>query len=60
MSQDNKPAGPDEQQRQVEPTETGQDEGSVCTRLAEARIWAAANKLARDGEEPSGKKQKST
>ncbi len=52
MSQVTKISNTDEQKQQVEPVEAGQEEGSVSTKSAEARIWAAANKLARAGEEP--------
>jgi len=52
MSQDNKSSHTDEQKQQAEPTEAGQKEGRVSTKSAEARIWAAANKLARAGEGP--------
>jgi len=59
MSQDNKASHTDEQQRQVEPIEAGPGENSVGTKVAEARIWAAANKLARAGEEPFRENQES-
>jgi hypothetical protein len=52
MSQVNESSQTDKQNRQAEPAETGQEEGSVGTKSAEARIWAAANKLTRDGKEP--------
>ena len=50
MSQDNKSSNTDEQKQQAEPAEAGQEEGNVGTKSAEARIWAAATKLARDGK----------
>jgi len=52
MSQDNKSSNTDEQKQQAEPAEAGQGEGSVGTKSAEARIWAAANKLTLDDKEP--------
>jgi hypothetical protein len=50
MSQDNKTSNTGEQKQQAEPAEAGQEEGSVGTKSAEARIWAAATKLGRDGK----------
>ena len=50
MSQDNKSSNTDEQKQQAEPAEAGQEEGSVGTKSAEARIWAAAINLTRDGK----------
>ena len=50
MSQDNKSSNTGEQKQQAEPAEAGQEEGSVGTKSAEARIWAAATKLGRDGK----------
>jgi hypothetical protein len=50
MSQDNKTSNKDEQKQQAEPAEAGHEEGSVGTKSAEARIWAAATKLGRDGK----------
>jgi|GEM_PF-6950421 len=50
MSQDNKSSNKGKQNRQAEPAEAGQEEGGVGTKAAEARIWAAATKLARDGK----------
>ena len=58
MSQDNKSSNTDEQKQQAEPAKAGQEEGSVGTKSAEARIWAAANKLTRDGKEQFPEKQK--
>ena len=58
MSQDNKSSNTGEQKQQAEPAEAGQEEGSVGTKSAEARIWAAANKLTRDGKEQLPEKQK--
>ena len=58
MSQDNKTSSTDEQKQQMELAEAGQEEGSVGTKSAEARIWAAANKLTRDGKEQLPEKQK--
>ena len=52
MLQDNKSSRPDKQQRQAEPIEAGQEEKGVGTKTAEARIWAAANKLSHGGKEP--------
>jgi hypothetical protein len=49
MPQDNKSSNMDEQNQQAEPAEAGQEEGSVGTKSAEARIWAAATKLSLDG-----------
>ena len=60
MSQDNKSSNADEQKQQSEPAEAGQEEGSVGTKSAEARIWAAAIKLTRAGEEPFPEKQELT
>ena len=57
MSQDNKSSNTGEQKQQAEPAEPGQVEGNVGTKSAEARIWAAANKLARDGKEQFLEKQ---
>ena len=50
MSQDNKSSNTGEQKQQAEPAEPGQVEGNVGTKSAEARIWAAATKLGRDGK----------
>ena len=50
MSQDYKSSNTDEQKQQAEPAEAGQEEGSVGTKFVEARIWAAATKLGRDGK----------
>jgi len=50
MSQDNKSSNMDEQNQQAEPAEAGREEGSVGTKSAEARIWAAATELGRDGK----------
>ena len=58
MSQDNKSSNLDEQKQREEPAETSQKEGSVGTKSAEVRIWAAANKLTRDGKEQFPEKQK--
>jgi hypothetical protein len=52
MSQDNKSSNTGEQKQQAEPAEASQAEESVGTKSAEARIWAAANKLTRDGKRP--------
>jgi hypothetical protein len=57
MSQDNKTSNTDEQKEQMEPAEAGQEEGSVGTKSAEARIWAAATKLTRAGEDQFPEKQ---
>jgi len=57
MSQDNKSSYTDERNQQAEPTEAGQDEKGVVTKSAEARIWAAANKLIRDAIDPFEKEQ---
>ena len=48
MPQDNKSSNMDEQKQQAEPAEASQEEGSVGTKSAEARIWAAATELGRD------------
>jgi hypothetical protein len=50
MSQDNKSSNTDEQKQLAEPPEAGQEEGNAGTKSAEARIWAAATKLGRDGK----------
>jgi hypothetical protein len=50
MSQDNKSSQSDNQNRQAEPSEAGDGEEGVGTKAAEARIWAAATKLGRDGK----------
>ena len=52
MSQDNKSSNMDEQKQRAEPAEAGLEEGSAGTESAEARIWAAATKLGRDGKLP--------
>jgi hypothetical protein len=52
MSQDYKSSNLDEPKQQAEPGVAGQEEGSVGTESAEARIWAAATKLGRDGKLP--------
>jgi hypothetical protein len=57
MSQDNKSSNLDEQKQRAEPAETSQKEGSVGTKSAEARIWAAAINLVRDDKEPFPEKQ---
>ena len=59
MSQDNESNNLDEQKRQAEPAEAGPEEKDSGTKSAEARIWAAANKLTSEGEEPSQEQQKS-
>jgi hypothetical protein len=51
MPQDNKSNHTDKSQRPAEPIETGQDEKGGGE-SAEARIWAAANKLTLDDNEP--------
>jgi hypothetical protein len=50
MPQDNKSSNMDEQKQQAEPAEASQAEESVGTKSAEARIWAAATELGRDGK----------
>ena len=50
MSQDNISSNMDEQKQQAESAEAGREEGGVGTKSAEARIWAAANKLTHDGK----------
>ena len=57
MPQGDKSSSTDGQKCPAELAEAGQEEGSVLTKSAEARIWAAANKFARDGEEPFREKQ---
>ena len=57
MPQDNKSSRPDNQKRPAEPIESNQEEMNAGTKSAEARIWAAANKLASDTEDPSREKQ---
>jgi hypothetical protein len=51
MPQDNKSSHTDKPQRLAEPIETGQGEKGGGE-SAEARIWAAANKLTLDDNEP--------
>jgi hypothetical protein len=57
MPQGNKSSRPDKQQQEAEPIEAGQEENGVGTKAAEARIWAAANKLASDGKDQFPEKQ---
>ena len=57
MPQGDKSSYTDKQKCPAELAEAGQEEGSVLTKSAEARIWAAANKLARDGKEQFLEKQ---
>ena len=40
----------DEQKQQAEPAEASHAEESVGTKSTEARIWAAATELGRDGK----------
>jgi hypothetical protein len=56
MPQGNKSSRPD-RQPEAEPIEACQDENGVGTKAVEAQIWAAANKLARDGKDQSPEKQ---
>jgi hypothetical protein len=51
MSQDSKSSHAEKQQ-QAEPIEAGHGENGSGSKTAEARIWAAANKLIRDANEP--------
>jgi hypothetical protein len=51
MPQGDKSSHTDNQQRQAEPIETGQDEKGGG-KSGEAWIWAAANKLTLDDNEP--------
>ena len=57
MSQDTKTSNTDEQNRRAEPTEGGREKKNDRTKSAEARIWADANKLARDGKGQIPEKQ---
>ena len=57
MPQDNKSSHRDKQKQHVAPVEPGQKEKGVGTKTTEARIWATANKLTRDGKEPLREKQ---
>ena len=50
MPQDNNPSNMDEENPPAEPAGAGQEEGVVVNKSAEARIWAAATKLGRDGK----------
>jgi hypothetical protein len=50
MPQDNKSSNMDEQKQQAEPAEASHAEESVGTKSTEARIWAAATELGRDGK----------
>jgi len=50
MSQVNESSQTDKQNRQAEPAETGQEEGSVSTKTSEARAWATVNKLTGGGK----------
>lgn len=56
MPQDNKSSHTDEQQ-QAEPIDASQPEVNASTKAAEARIWAAANKLIRETSEPFEEEQ---
>jgi hypothetical protein len=57
MSQDNKSGPPNKQQPQAEPMEARAEKKSVGTKSAEAQIWAAANQLTRDADEPFEEEQ---
>jgi hypothetical protein len=59
MSQDNKSSRTDEQKQQAEQLKAGREEKGAGTKSVEARIWAAANKLARADEEPFRENQES-
>jgi hypothetical protein len=52
MPQGDKSSYTDKQKRQAAHIEAGYEKKGVSTKSAEARIWAAANKLIRDGEGP--------
>jgi hypothetical protein len=54
MSQGNKSSRTDKQQREAEPIEAGGEKKVTGTKTAEARLWAAANKLTHESEERSG------
>jgi hypothetical protein len=56
MPQDNKSSHTDKPQRPAEPIETGQVE-KEGGESAEARIWAAANKLTLDDKAPVSEHQ---
>ena len=56
MPQDNKSSHTDKQQP-AEPLEAGQNEMDAGTKTSEARIWATANKLIRDANDPFEKEQ---
>ena len=58
MPQDNKSSNTGEQKQQAEPAKASKAEESAGTKSEEARIWAAANKLTRDGKEQLPEKQK--
>lgn len=56
MAQDNKFSHTDKPQ-QADPLEASQGKNDVGTKSAEARIWAAANKLIRNASEPFEEEQ---
>lgn len=47
----------DEHKQQAEPIEARAEKKSVGTKSEEARIWAAANQITRDTEEPFEEEQ---
>jgi hypothetical protein len=53
MSQGNKSSRTDKQQQEAETIEAGVEEKVAGTKTAEARLWAAANKLTHESEERS-------
>ena len=57
MPQDNRSSNLGEQNQQAEPIEARAEKKNVGTKSAEARIWAAANQITRDTEEPFKEEQ---
>jgi len=51
MPQNSKSSHTDKRNRRAEQNEAGREEKGVGTKASEARVWAAANKLARDADE---------
>jgi hypothetical protein len=57
MSQDNKSGYPDQQKHPAEPIEARAEKKRGGTKAVEAQIWAAANQLTRDADEPFEEEQ---
>jgi hypothetical protein len=57
MPQDNRPSPSNKLLPQAAPIEVRAEKKSVGTTTVEARIWAAANQITRDADEPFEEEQ---